>query len=289
MKTIAVINMKGGVGKTTSSLNIATGLANKGYRVLLVDIDPQANSTDILLNIKNEEIFVDAEVLEAINRMDQNALETSLDRLTSYEYNEVFIDQMLVDADCTTTYKTIIDNLDIIPSRLELANVERDIRNGHVAMHNRLKKIIKKVESNYDYVIIDCPPIINILTVNVLNTSDEIIVPIKVDRGAEKGLIMTIKELIAISVSYDLDLLVRPMFTMVNRTTTDRDRIQYMRQFENNVVKPIGPQVRQQPKPVGEASYDNTVVINDPKANVGKDYQDVVDYLVNEWKEVSVA
>lgn len=283
MKTIAVLNMKGGVGKTTSSLNIATGLANKGNQVLLIDFDPQANSTDILLDIKQEELTLDSKVLDAISNMDIKSLDAALQRLTDYDYREVFIDQMLLDASCAETFHTNIENLDIIPSRLELAGVEREIRNGNQAIHNRLIRVIRKVSKDYDYVIIDCPPIINTLTINVLNVADEVIAPIKIDRGAEKGLIMTIRELIQIATSFELDILIRPLFTMVQRNNTDKERISKLKEFSNNIIKPIEATVRHQAKPIAQSSYDNTIVINKAKANVGKDYQAVVDYLINEW------
>src|SRR5699024_6268872 len=101
----------------------------------------------------------------------------------------------------TTTYRTKFKNLHIIPSRLELANVEKSIRNGNEAMHLRLFNVIDKVADEYDYIFIDCPPIINTLTINVINVVDEIIAPIKIDKGAEKGLLMTIRELLAIANS----------------------------------------------------------------------------------------
>lgn len=282
-KVIALLNMKGGVGKTTSSINIATGFANKGYKVLLIDFDPQANSTDILLDIKQEEIFINDEVTEAINMMDSDKLETILKSLNQYDYSETFIDQMLFDPELTTTYQTTVKNLHIIPSRLELAKAEKEIRNGDTAVHNRLKKVVKKVQKEYDYIFIDCPPIINVLTTNVLNIADEIIAPIKIDRGAEKGLIMTIQQLIGIANSYDLDILIRPLFTMVNRNNQSKERLEVLSSFKNDIVRPIDAQIRFQDKPVNKASFDNELIINDQKANVGQDYRDVVDYLDKEW------
>lgn len=283
-KTIALLNMKGGVGKTTSSINIATGLANKGNKVLLIDFDPQANSTDILLDIKQEEIFINDEVSKAINNFDATALKEILMKLNKYEYSEVFIDQMLFDPSIRQTYQTQVENLHIIPSRLELANAEKTIRNGNEAIHNRLWNVIKGVKNDYDYILIDCPPIINVLTINVLNAVDEIIAPIKIDRGAEKGLIMTIQELMVIATSYDLDILIRPLFTMVNKNNTQKRRIEVLRSFQNNIVKPIESQIRFQDKPVNESSFKNKLVINDRKANVGQDYRDVVDELIELWK-----
>lgn len=283
-KIIALLNMKGGVGKTTSSLNLATGFANKGNKVLLIDFDPQANSTDILLDIEQEEIYINQDVISAINNMDHQQLDIALNSLNNYEYSEFFVDQMLLDTTLTTTYQSKVENLHIIPSRLELANVEREIRNSNAALHNRLKAVLRKIEDEYDYIFIDCPPIINTLTINVLNVVDEIIAPIKIDRGAEKGLIMTIRELLVIADSYMLDILIRPLFTMVPRNNTARDRIEVLSQFKNSIVKPIGCTVRYQDKPISQASYDNELVINNLRANVGQDYIDVVDELKKEWE-----
>lgn len=282
-KITAFLNMKGGVAKTTSSLNLAVGFANKGKRVLLIDFDPQANSTDILLNIQQNEIYINEAVKEAINDKNPKALDQALKDLNSYEYNELFIDQMLLDSTLTTTYQSSVENLHVIPSRLELANVEREIRNSNEAIHNRLKKIIREIQSEYDYIFIDCPPIINTLTINVLNVVDEIIAPIKIDRGAEKGLIMTIRELLVIAESYMLEIIIRPLFTMVPRNNTAKERIEILSGFQNSIIKPIEATVRYQDKPVSQASYDNEIVINNKNANVGQDYVKVVEYLEGEW------
>ena len=284
-KIVAFLNMKGGVAKTTSSVNIAAGFANMGHRVLLIDSDPQSNSTDILLDIKQEEVFLNQDVIDAIGSRNTKALDGLLDSLSNYEKKEVFLDQMLEDSNLTTTYRTKFDNLHVIPSRLELANVEKSIRNGNEAMHLRLFNVIDKVADEYDYIFIDCPPIINTLTINVINVVDEIIAPIKIDKGAEKGLLMTIRELLAIANSYRLQIPIRPLFTMVNRNNTDRDRLIAISNFSNEIIKPIPGTIRTQAKAITQSGYENEVVINNPKLNVGQDYQVVVDYLNEEWSE----
>lgn len=284
-KIIALLNMKGGVGKTTTSVNLAAGFALLGYKVLLIDMDPQANSTDVLLDIRQEEIFLNEEVIDAIGNRNTKQLDALLDELSNYEKKEIFLDQMLENPALTTTYKTKFDNLHIIPSRLELANVEKAIRNGNEAMHLRLFNIIDSLDGQYDFIFIDCPPIINTLTINVINVVDEIIAPIKIDKGAEKGLLMTIRELIAIANSYRLHIPIRPLFTMVNRNNTDRDRIAALSRVSNDVIKPIVPTVRMQAKAITQSGYENKAVINDPKLNVGLDYKEVVDYLSKEWSE----
>lgn len=284
-KIVAFLNMKGGVAKTTSSVNIAAGFANMGHRVLLIDSDPQSNSTDILLDIKQEEVFLNQDVIDAIGNRNTKELDNLLDSLSNYEKKEVFLDQMLEDSNLTTTYRTKFKNLHIIPSRLELANVEKSIRNGNEAMHLRLFNVIDKVADEYDYIFIDCPPIINTLTINVINVVDEIIAPIKIDKGAEKGLLMTIRELLAIANSYRLQIPIRPLFTMVNRNNTDRDRLIAISNFSNEIIKPIPGTIRTQAKAITQSGYANEVVINNPKLNVGLDYQVVVDYLNEEWSE----
>ena len=95
---------------------------------------------------------------------------------------------------------------------------------------------------------------------------------------------MTIQELMVIATSYDLDILIRPLFTMVNKNNTQKRRIEVLRSFQNNIVRPIESQIRFQDKPVNESSFKNKLVINDTKANVGQDYRDVVDELIELWK-----
>ena len=154
-KTIAVLNQKGGVGKTTSAVNIASFLAITETPVLLIDMDPQANaSTGIGVSNKKLSIY------------------------------DLLINNKNIN---NTIYKTDIDFLDIIPSESKLAGAEIEL----VSMFTRetiLKQIIQNITGKYKYVIIDCPPSLGLLTINALTASDSIIIPIQCEYYALDGL-----------------------------------------------------------------------------------------------------
>ena len=154
-KTIAVLNQKGGVGKTTSAVNIASFLAITETPILLIDMDPQANaSTGIGISNKKLSIYD----LLINNKNINNAI-----------------------------HKTDIDFLEIIPSESKLAGAEIEL----VSMFTRetiLKQIIQNIKGKYKYVIIDCPPSLGLLTINALTASDSIIIPIQCEYYALDGL-----------------------------------------------------------------------------------------------------
>jgi len=154
-KTIAILNQKGGVGKTTSAVNIASFLAITETPILLIDMDPQANaSTGIGISNKKLSIYD----LLINNKNINNAI-----------------------------HKTDIDFLDIIPSESKLAGAEIEL----VSMFTRetiLKQIIQNIKGKYKYVIIDCPPSLGLLTINALTASDSIIIPIQCEYYALDGL-----------------------------------------------------------------------------------------------------
>lgn len=247
MKTISILNMKGGVGKTTTAINLAVGLGNAGHRVLLVDFDPQANSSDILLNHSED----------------------------TYKH----IDEILEDQE-VAVMPTQYSNVGIIPSRLELALMERKILLSTKAQHSRLYKALKPIREEFDYIIIDCPPILNLLTVNALNASDEVLIPIKIDVAAEKGFAITLENLKEIAESYDLDIDYKVLFTMVNRNNADKQRIDHINKLCNEKV--IHTQIRYQAKPITLAGYKQTAVINSI-SKVAMDYKDLVDELLDTW------
>lgn len=157
MKKICVFNQKGGVGKTTTNINLCSYLAMEGYKVLTIDIDPQGNTTSGL-------------------GLDKKNLELSMyDVLTSdVELNDIIIKSEL------------IDNLYIAPSTMELAGAEVEMISITDAQ-TILKRKLAEVESNYDYIFIDCPPSLGLLTINALTCINSVLIPIQCEFYALEG------------------------------------------------------------------------------------------------------
>ena len=172
-KTIAVLNQKGGVGKTTSAVNIASFLAITETPVLLIDMDPQANaSTGIGIANKKLSIY------------------------------DLLINNQNINK---TIYKTDIEYLDIIPAESKLAGAEIEL----VSMFTRetiLKQIIQNILGKYKYIIIDCPPSLGLLTINALTASDSIIIPIQCEYYALDGLSQLLNTIRLVQKNLNSDL-----------------------------------------------------------------------------------
>lgn len=151
MKTISIMNHKGGTGKTTSSINIGAGLAKKGLKVLLLDIDSQANLTEGLGVGDPEESVYDS-----------------------------------IRENKKLPILNISDNLDLVPSSIDLLGAEMEII-SKIGREQILHKLLKPIRSGYDYIIIDCPPSVGLLTVNAMVASDTILLPLQGEYFAYKG------------------------------------------------------------------------------------------------------
>ncbi|QNO15009.1 ParA family protein [Alkalicella caledoniensis] len=156
-RVLAITNQKGGVGKTTTAVNLSAFLAKKGKKVLLLDIDPQGNST--------------------------SGLGVNKHRIKKCIYN-VLVDEFPIEA---IIVPTTIDNLDVAPATIQLAGAEIELV-PTVSREVRLRSQVETIRSLYDFIIIDCPPSLGLLTINALTAADAVVVPIQCEYYALEGL-----------------------------------------------------------------------------------------------------
>lgn len=176
-KIIAIANQKGGVGKTTTSVNLSASLAVAEARILLLDFDPQGNASS---GIGFTPDMIKHDIYDVL-------------------VNGVDIFQAV--------YKTEIEGLDLIPARIELSAAEVELIQ-EISRERKLKKAITPILNNYDYILIDCPPSLGLLTVNALTAADTVLIPLQCEYYAMEGLGQLLKtiELIKENLNPELDI-----------------------------------------------------------------------------------
>lgn len=253
-KIIAIANQKGGVGKTTTTINLSAALAKKGKKVLVVDCDPQGNATSGFGINKNE-----------------------LDN-TIYE---------LLLGDCTIKeclIKNVLDNLSIIPANVNLAAAEIEILDVDKKEYI-LKKEMDWISEDYDYVFIDCPPSLSMLTINAMTTADTVLVPIQCEYYALEGLSQLIStiNLVRERLNRNLDI-EGVVFTMYDSRTNLSAQVvenvkSNLKQFVFSTLIPRNVRLAEAP------SFGTPITEYDPKSVGAESYLKLADEVIEKTEK----
>jgi chromosome partitioning protein len=249
-KTIAIANQKGGVGKTTTSVNLSASLASLGKKVLLVDIDPQGNTTSGIGIDKADVTYCIYDVL--INDVHPN-------------------DAMI---------QTKVPNLSIIPATIQLAGAEIELV-PTISREHKLKKAIQLVHKRFDYIIIDCPPSLGILTLNSLTAADSVLIPIQCEYYALEGLTQLLNTIRLVQKHLNSMLKIEGvLLTMYDaRTNLGIQVIEDVKKyFQKKVYNSIIPRnVRLSEAP----SHGESIITYDPRSRGAEVYMELAKEVVS--------
>ena len=252
-RVIAVSNQKGGVGKTTTTVNLSAGLANRGKKVLIIDADPQGNATSA--------VGVDKEC-----------------ELSTYDVlvNEVDMNEVIQS---TSTKK-----LNICPSNINLAGAEVQLV-SMVSRELRLKEQLDKIKENYDYIFIDCPPSLGLITLNAFTASDSVLIPVQCEYFALEGLGQLLNTVNLVKKHLNKNLEIEgALLTMYDaRTNLSLQVVENVKDNLNqNIYKTIIPRnVRLAEAP----SYGMPINLYDPKSKGTESYLLLAEEVINKGEE----
>ncbi len=248
-RIIAVANQKGGVGKTTTVINLSACLAEKNKKVLTIDIDPQGN-TSSGLGIEKDQI--------------ENTI------------YELLLGECQIE-ECLSS--CVVKNLDVIPANIDLSGAEIEL----FSEENKeflLKEILSNIKDRYDFVIIDCPPSLNFLTINAMTAADTVIVPIQCEYYAIEGLSQLLHTVDLIKDRLNPDLKVEGIvFTMFDaRTNLSEEVVENVREnLDRAIYQTIIPRnVRLAEAP----SYGMPIIMYDPKSTGADAYRHLADEVI---------
>ena len=211
-KVVSIANQKGGVGKTTTAVNLSTILAKKGNKVLMIDADPQGNATSGL----------------------------GINKDVNFSVYDVIVNDIEIE---NTVQQTMVKNLDVCPSNINLAGAEVELV-SMISREHRLKEKIDSQKDKYDYIIIDCPPSLGLITLNAFTASDSVLVPIQCEYYALEGLGQLINTIKLVQKHLNQDLIIEgvilTMFDARTNLSTEVAR-EVEKYFGNKVFQTIIP------------------------------------------------
>ena len=253
-RIIAVANQKGGVGKTTTSINLSASLAELGQRVLTIDMDPQGNTTSGL-------------------GIDKNQVENTV--------YELILEEVPID-ECV--HNSVMEGLDVISSNINLSGAEVEL----ISIDNKeflLKEKIDTLKDKYDFIIIDCPPSLNLLTINAMTTSDTVLVPIQCEYYALEGLSQLIHTIDLIKDRLNPELEIEGVvFTMFDgRTNLSLQVVENVKEnLDRNIYKTIIPRnVRLAEAP----SYGMPINMYDTRSSGAEAYRLLAEEVIQYQKD----
>ena len=252
-KVISIANQKGGVGKTTTAVNMSTILAKRGKKVLLIDTDPQGNATSGL----------------GIDKQDEKSI-----------YN-VIIDETKIEE---TLKDTQIKTLKVCPSNINLAGAEVELV-SMMSREHRLKEKIDEIKDKYDYIIIDCPPSLGLITLNAFTASDSVLIPVQCEFYALEGLGQLINTIELVKKHLNKGIQIEgAILTMYDVRTNLSNQVvkEVKKYFEDKVYKTVIPRnVKLSEAP----SYGMPITLYDPRSKGAKCYDKFVKEFLKKNEE----
>ena len=253
-RIIAIANQKGGVGKTTTAINLSASLASLGQKVLALDMDPQGNMTSGL----------------GVNK--EEAENTVYDLIIG----NVGIEECI--------YENVIENLDVLPSNINLSAAEIEL----IGIDNKeylLKEEVDKIRDRYDFIIIDCPPALSMLTINAMTTADSVIVPIQCEYYALEGLSQLIHTIELVQERLNSSLEIEGVvFTMYDARTNLS--LQVVENVKDNLNQAIYKTIIPRNIRLAEApSYGLPITLYDPRSTGAESYMLLAEEVIHKGEE----
>tara|TARA_B100000029_G_scaffold232432_1_gene229792 strand:+ start:154 stop:954 length:801 start_codon:yes stop_codon:yes gene_type:complete len=262
-KIISVINQKGGVGKTTTVINLAAGLSMKGKKILVVDLDPQGNATTGLglSNTENSELTI---------------------------YSVLNGNKNIIEVIQSTKFK----NLDLVTSNVDLSGLEVETAGDNrraFKLKDELASILNDSRALYDYILIDCPPSLSLLTIMALVASDELVVPLQTEFFALEGITQLLKTIDRIKSNLNSSLNIRGiLLTMYDKrnklsSEVEKEARNYFKEKVYEIVVPRNVRLSEAP------SHGVPVLLYDKSCSGSKSYFSFTDEFLNQDKLVESA